>query len=535
MQKPSIFARLGLVAGLAFLGSAAFAATATVDGVGGAATVDATFPTSYATVGAALTAVQAAAGDHDIVITTAGPIDEPAGLRFNTAQVITVTGVSAGTVLRINATGIGVSGTTCAVVVAAQAGTGVTLSNLIITPNTGTAGAVAARGLQVYTTATVDATVTLNNTMFTALDVPNSNAVVTNPFVAAYTTKADRRANLRAFSGGGSTGVIEIRNDNSAGPGVLTVNLNRSGVTHSILSADGASGSGLNMSRTANSVVNIGAGSFFTYNESNGIRTVGTMNTTTTAHNLNGTAANPIVIAYNGWQEDSATLGRNEGILIDGPATISHTLVLNNFRIGVIKVGGGTMAIQDSLIAYNQFDLDPSNGTAPNATSSANVRQQGSGPLTITRSTLFDAQQANGGAITWNSAAGSSITTNDVVVAGGSDQVRADNAGGARTFTDINSAFVEAGPVAMASPTILLGTNVTRVTDGFAVTADPDFASTTVSLTWGGLNGSTSVNADAFSVRSTAYRAARAVGAADVKGWNQASPLPVELSTFMLD
>lgn len=525
--------------------SSVYAAVATVDGVGGASTGDPTFPVSYATLAGAsgaIVAVNTAPGDHEINITTPGPINEPAGLLFNQGKTITVNGFSSGTHLRITPSGIASGGFAAGVAIAATPGMNLTLNRLVITPATGAAGPVSARGLQIFQSAATDtnANITLNDVMYTSIyrdDHPTlANQPITDPFAlpSEAATPTLRNLNLRSFNGGGANAVIEISNANSTPGSNVVINMNRSGVTfaHSNLAA--ATAAGLQQARTTGYTLNINGGCFFTYCHNSGIRT--------TAHasgsgnlKMNGTATNPIILYRNGWLRDTASTGRNEGMLIQTgangqPFIADFVYAVENFQEGIEITAGTSATLRNVISARNQFDLGGLG--APNIQTAANLLIQGGTTVLLQQSTLFDNQgdPANDNAIRWNVAGGAFLTTDRVIIAGAGDQISF--AAGTRTWTDNNTAVVTNGPDALDSTPVILGGN-TRTTT-FGTDVDPDFENTVFSATYT-IGTGISVPSNYLSARATGLRGTRTVGALDIRGGNPNSPLPVSMSEFMVE
>ncbi len=446
---------------LPFSCSPTFSAVATVDGVGGNGTLDPTFPTSYANITAALAAVHGTVGDHTIDITTVGPIDEPAGLLFNIAKVITIDGHSSRTHVRIAPGGIGASGGQVAIAVRAVNALSLTFNRLIITPGTGAAGPVSARGLQIYNDNNIATTadVTLNDVMFTGLRPtghPQAGTALSDPFFEYENTRANRLANIRSFNGGASSGlsVIDFNNTYSNSGGVVTLTLNRSGVSHSVHSATAAAAGGLNIARTQGFHIQINGGSFFTFLDNSGIRSTTTAAGGNGTLRIQGTQANPVVSYRNGWMLDSASTGRNEGAQLGlgvnaNPVIVDYFYAIQNYQEG-IEVNGGTSAtLRNVISAENQNALE-SGGTAPNVATAANLFVQSASTLVrLQDSVLFNnvGQTANDNAFRWNPAAGASLSTIRTIICGTGDQGNC--AAGGLTWTDVDTAVVTAGPHAM--------------------------------------------------------------------------------------
>ncbi|MCC6546993.1 hypothetical protein IT570_07475 [Candidatus Sumerlaeota bacterium] len=523
------------------LSSTAFAQVATVDGVGGVATGDARYPLSYATVGLALTDVKLPANDvagGNTINVTAQTVTEAAGLVLNTANPLTLQGAVSSSIyggtlahLKVTPTGVGLGGGVCAFVLVNKAGATITLRDLIITPSDGVAGGVSARAIQSYNDqAGTISTTTMERVMITAVRPtghPNAGDPITNPLVhaASVDTRAARYAELRSFSGGGGNNLVEFRNNAAPTAGaVMTYNLTDFVVTHALLDgapppAPASRGGGIVISRTAEITVNISGASVISFNDGSGIRGVGTLSNLTTALNITGTQAKPVIFYKNGWMEDTANTARNEGIQNDGtPFTIDHAYFIANFQEGIDKVGNGGVTITNSYFAENQTDLDTGSGTAPNGATAANLKLSGAGPTyALTNVTVFDNKGgSNANAINFTGPAASTLNMNNVVLAGTGDL---GTIGGvaASAVNDTDVAYVATGP--HATGLFTFGAGVTR-TSLYLVSDDPLFVSTTFAPTWNGLGNAVTGLDDYLKVSNTAYNASRTPGASNLTGAN---------------
>ncbi|PKO13925.1 hypothetical protein CVU37_15055 [candidate division BRC1 bacterium HGW-BRC1-1] len=529
----------------AFVATGAWAQVATVDGVGGAATGDALYPNSYATINAALVDVrinETVAGST--IQLTAPTITESAGVNLNLNNDVTVEStLPAGTNVQCNGSGIGIGAAAVAIVANIAEGKAVSLKKLIITPVVGAAGPVVSRVLQVYNrnapAAVANYTFNMENCYITALTVPG-NAPVLNPFVhaASADTIVARNSSLRAFDGGGGNNCVDFRfgSGGAEANSRLTANLKNTVITHTILAAAASKGGGIANSKTQGFTLNVNEGCVFSFNSGSGIRAVGTL-AANTAINVNGTATNPVFFYKNGWMEDTVNTGRNEGIQNAGaPLTINHAYFVGNFQEHVDQTVGGNVTISNSYFAEAQTDLDTSNGTAPNVLNAANVKLSGQGIYSMTNCTVFNNKAtANDQAIVWTAPAiGNSLTLTNVICAGTGDQLNL-GAANAVIYNESNVALVQAGPDTLESPFITLGAGVTaNVTD--RITGDPQFVSTTFAPTFVSLGVKPTGLTNYLNVGSPAYLAARGgIAPIDVSGANPTSYFPVTLSGFAID
>ena len=519
---------------------------ATVDGVGGNPTSDPIYTVSYATVNAALTDVRTSETVAGTVIEITTPaLAESAGVKLDLLYGITVQSTaSGGTHWKIAPSGIGLSGAACAIVVI-QRTYPITLKNLIITPNDGAAGEVNARAIQHYFyTATPNPGETgnfnLENCYFTAIRPtghPNAGQPILDPFTPAETSRANRLANLRAFSGGGANNMVELRFVGTAeSNSMMYYNFKNTIFTHSIVSAVAAKGGGIVLSRTRNFVCNIDEGCVFSYNDGGGIRALGTLQSNTTTITVTGKYTNPVFFIYNGWMEDSANTGRNEGIQNDGSdISIEHAYFIGNFQEGLDKVGLGNVVIKNSYFANNQKDLDPNNGAPPNVVGAYNVKLTGGGNYTLENCTIFNgyAGGANQGAINWTGATASKTLSLKNVICAGAGDILLIGGTAAVNYVEDNCGIVQSGSHALSS--IVIGSGVsTNISD--RVTADPLFISTTFAPSWQGLGVKPSNLTDYLAVNNSAYRSTRGgSNPIDVNGANPDSPLPVSLTTLSFE
>ena len=523
---------------------------ATVDGVGGVPTSDPIYTLSYPNVGSAMTDVrtsETAAGT--VIDITAATLNEPAGVKLNTTYNLTVqSSVSGGTVWKIAPSGIGLSAGSCALVVEQKVNT-VKLSNLIITPNDGAAGEVNARAIQHYFYSANPnpgdtGNFVVENCYFTAIR-PTGHAQagqpILDPFTPAESTIAARRANLRAFSGGGANNMVELRFVGSAeSNSFMNYTFKNTIFTHSIIASGTASkGGGIAVSRTRNLILKIDEGCVFSYNDGSGIRALGTLQSGTTTITVTGKHSNPVFFAYNGWMEDAANTARNEGIQNDGSdITVNYAYFIGNFQEGLDKVGIGEVTVTNSIFAENQKDLDPGNGTPPNVAGAYNIKLTGSGNYTLQNCTFFNGQAGgtNQGAIYWTGAtAGKTLSLKNVICAGAGDNVLIGGTA-ATTYIEDNCAMVQSGPHALAAITIGSGVAAT-ITD--RVTADPLFVSTTFSPVWQGLGVRPQASNELtnyLNVNTSSYKASRGgTNPIDVYGGNEEAFFPVTVSTLFFE
>ncbi|NUP89400.1 MAG: hypothetical protein HUU25_06210 [Candidatus Sumerlaeia bacterium] len=546
--------------------TAGLTATATVDGVGGAATGDATFPLSYATINAAMVDVRTleAAGGTTISV-TAQTVDESAGILLDNDFPLTIDGAVAGSVyggelahIRITSSGIGIAGAAAAMVINNDTGGGVTLRDLILTPSTGTGGGVSARALQSYNRA-AGSTVShlFERVMFTAIRPtghPNAGQPVTNPFVhaASADTRVARLAELRAFSGGGGNNAVELRSNAAPSVGALmTYDLNHCYFTHIVLDAAPplSRGGGLVISRTAEVTVNINEGCVFSYNDGSGVRTVGTLAPATADINVNGTITDPVFFIYNGWQEDITGAARNEGFYADCDVDINYAYAIGNYQDGIDFAGGGNDTISNTYIADNQRDLDTSIGVAPDTTTAANLTMTGTANTTTLANVTIHNNNAptagNGRTLRASFGTGTPTITASNLIASGAGDVYELVGTGAAIYNEDDSALVQDGAHTLNSVAIA-GSVVQTVTDRVATgggASDPNFVSTTFAPVFSvpftapaGLDDYLRVNPVGAANLAFASAASPArtnpVSAINVTGANPNGAVPVELSVF---
>lgn len=536
-------------AALLAMASSAYAVpnVVTVDGVGGAAVTDpgGEFNTSYATLGAAMTAVNADATLEGVTINiTVARVDEPAGILVNSNQDVTINGLAGGTHLAIAPSGIGLGAAPCGMVLVNHDTRTLTLRDLVITPGNGAAGGVSARAIQSYNAAAgAITTTTLERVMVTAIRPtghPNQNDPVLNPLVhaASANTKAARYAELRSFSGGGANNLVELRNNAAPTAGaVMTYNLNDFVVTHGLVDGAGipaaaAKGGGIAISRTAEIDVNVGPGSVFSFNDGSGIRGVATL-AATSFIDIDGTTAKPVIFLENGWMEDAASTARNEGIQNDGTTmTIDNAYFVGNYQEGIDKLTRN-LTVTNTFFANNQKDLDTGAGTAPNGATAANVKVSSAATYSFENVTIFDnlgGSNANG--INFAGTAGAILNLTNTIIAGAGDGNVIGGAA-ASTVNETNVAIVTAGTHAVAGYTV--GAGVTR-NQSFAASADPQFASTTFAPVWNGLGNDITGLGDYLRVTNFAgYSSDREVGSTTITGANPTAPTPPPVSTVIVD
>ncbi len=524
------------------------AGTATVDGIGGAETADPSYPLSYATVNAALAAVRLAENDvapGNVIRITPPALAEAAGLDLNTLESLIIESTApGGTHLKIAPSGIGISGTQCAIKWDARDGRNLTLRDLIITPDEGAAGAVMARALQVVTSSDLGYTMTVDRCWFTAIR-PTGHAeagqAILNPFVhaASANTIAARNAELRAFDGGAAAGLVDLRAPSGAQTKAKIFTFRNTVFTHSHGAANANRGAGISIAHQAAYTLNIEEGCVFSYLAQAGARTSGSLPVpATTQWNVLGTPNNPVFSIHNGWAEDVSTSGRGEGFLVDGvPLIMGHVYAVGNHHEALEKAGAGDVAISNSYFADGQSDLDTGNGSAPNVSGVATLRLSGSGDVSLTSVTVFrNRASTHDVLIGWSApSADATFSATNVIAAGADDQI---NIGGAVAvdYLENNCAIVTAG--AFATDDVTLGAGVTASVND-RVTADPVFQSTVFAPVWTGL-GSLPGNLDNYlSVHSSAYKSGAAgrnvLTSRNVTGANTASPLPVTVSQIVIE
>jgi len=549
-QMKSIFY---IIFGCVALSTPSWAQVATVDGVGGASTGDARFPTSFANIGAALVSVTAPANDvapGNTIRVTAPTITETAGLTFNTQQDITVEStVSGGSHIKLKESGIGISGASCAMVIVQRTDKNATFKDLIFTPTDGAGGGINARLAQVYN-ASVDVTnhtLTFQRCYFTAIYSSaagaNAGKPVLNPLVhaASANTNAARNSQLRSFDGGGANNLVELRHNSAPTAGNVTYNFEDCVFTHTLVAAAGAKGGGIVVSRSGYLTFNVKS-CIFSFNAGSGIRTAITASAPSTMiWNISGTAARPSIFYRNGWQEDSANAARAEGLYMDaGDLTIDHAYFVNNYQDGIEKQNVGNVAISNTFSADNCFDLDTSVGTAPDAANTANLKlafaDASVETIQVTSVTLHNSvAPTNDLALLWTQSNQNSLVAKNVIYSGAGDQVSlpTDLTSTGATYNETDSALVQAGANSLESPFITVGTNITP-TIAHRVTADPEYASTVFAPVWNGITSPVTGLNDYLSVRSTAYLPSREAGAANVTGANPVYSANASVEDYML-
>jgi len=541
---------------------AGFAQVATVDGVGGVATVDPTFTTSYTTVEAALTAIKASGlnvGGQtcEVSITANNATAEgvAASLDLDTLCNLIIDGDVSGStyggelaVLRLTASdATGSPAGTEGIAVQYRDGQSTTFRDLVLIPNNAAAaGAYNHRMFQIFNTGATDtSSVSFDRVIITARRESDDTPVL-NPFVhaASADTKAARAAEFCAFDGGGGNNAMVFQNSATVPTGgLLTVNLTDTYFTHlGVMAAAASKGGGIAITRTRDWTFNVNGGCVFSYLDGSGIRTVGSMVAGTTALNINGTLADPVFFINNGWMEDASS-GRNEHVLNDGSAvTIDNAYFVGSFQEALELGTNGADSISNTYIAETMKNLDASSGAIDTANVGLvrSVSASATAGLTFTNCTLFENYAATNDSTIHinNPVAAWTLNTTNCVIAGANDQVTHVGTN-AVTWNEDDCGYATAGSYALASPYIVNGTGLTRNSTD-RVEADPSFASTTFAPSFSTVFAAPGNLTDYLRLTSFAYDNAapgrfNPVAPVDVVGANANSTVPVTLDGYSVE